>query len=272
MTRMIIRPPGRLNLPAWRELWSSREVFYRFGQRDILLRYRQTAIGVAWVVIQPLASAGIFAIVFGGIAKLPSGGVPYFLFSFAGLLGWNLFNNIVGRASSSLVANQALVSKVFFPRLLVPLSAVISVLIDFIVAFALFVVLLFVFGINPGLPVLLTPVWVLLTIVLASGIGLAASAWTVKYRDVTYFLPWVLQLLLYATPIAYSLDAVPPSLAWFVNINPLTWLFEAYRWSLLGTSAPPAWQIIALVGASIVIAFAGLLTFQRFERGFADVI
>jgi len=272
MTRTIIRPPGRLNLPPMAELWSAREIFYRFGQRDILLRYRQTAVGVAWVVIQPLVGAGVFAIVFGGIAKLPSGGVPYFVFSFAGLLGWNLFNNIISRASSSLVANQSLVSKVFFPRILVPLSSLISAMLDFAVALILFVALLFVYRINPGWPALLVPVWVLLTIVIASGIGLATAAGTVKYRDISYFLPWLLQILLYATPIAYSSDAVPAGLRWVVDANPLAWLMEAYRWSLLGQAAPPLWQLGGLVVASAVIGMGGLLIFQRMERGFADVI
>lgn len=272
MSRTIIRPPGRFNLPSWRALWDGREILYRFGQRDILLRYRQTAIGVAWVVIQPLASAGIFSLVFGGIAGLPSGGLPYFVFSFAGLLGWNLFNGVVTRASGSLVANQALVSKVFFPRLLVPLSSVISVLLDFVVAFALFVVMLFIFGINPGWAMLALPAWIALTLLLACGIAAAASAWTVKYRDVTYLLPWIMQLLLYATPIAYSLDVVPQNLRWAFNLNPLTWLMEGYRWSLLGLAAPDSWQIIALVVTSVVVFLGGVLVFQNMERGFADVI
>jgi lipopolysaccharide transport system permease protein len=272
MSRLIIRPPGRFNLPRWRELWDAREVLYRFGIRDIVLRYRQTAIGVAWVILQPLMSAGIFSIVFGGVAKLPSGGVPYFVFSFAGMLAWNAFNNVVNRASTSLVANQALVSKVFFPRLLVPLSAVISVILDFAVALVMFVILLIIFGINPGWPVLLTPVWLLLTLMLACGIGVAASAITVKYRDVTYLLPWVLQILLYATPIAYSLDAVPHQIRWVFDINPLTWLMEFVRWSALGQEAPPLWQLIALPVSAIVVFFGGILIFQRYERGFADVI
>jgi lipopolysaccharide transport system permease protein len=272
MTRTIIRPPGRLNLPPWRELWDAREVLYRFGIRDIVLRYRQTAIGVAWVVLQPLASAGIFSIVFGSVAKLPSGGVPYFLFSFAGMLAWNAFNSVVSRSSASLVANQALVSKVFFPRLLVPLSSVISVLIDFAVAFVMYVVLLFLYGVNPGWPVLLTPVWLLITLLFACGIGVAASAITVKYRDVTYLLPWVLQILLYATPIAYSLSAVPANLRWLFELNPLTWLLQTVRWSALGQPIPPTWQLIALPVSAIIVFLGGVLIFQRYERGFADVI
>lgn len=272
MTRTIIRPPSRLDLPRWRDLWDAREVLYRFGIRDLVLRYRQTAVGVAWVVLQPLASAGIFSVVFGQVAKLPSGGIPYFLFSFSGMLAWNVFNNVIGRASGSLVANSALVSKVFFPRLLVPLSGVIAVLIDFAVAFVMLVVLLFVYGVNPGWPIVLTPVWLLCTIMLALGIGVAASAITVRYRDVAYFLPWVLQLLLYATPIAYSLSAVPANLRWLFELNPLTWLMEIVRWSTTGLPVPAAWEFIALPLVSIAVFFAGILVFQRQERGFADVI
>lgn len=273
MKRTIITPPGRFNLPDWREIWAAREIFVRFGQKEILLRYRQTAVGVAWVVIQPLVAAGVFTIVFGGIAQLPSGGVPYFIFAFAGQMGWMLFSNIINRASSSLVSNLALVQKVFFPRIIVPLSVLTSILLDFVVGFGLFVVLLFIFGINPGWPILLLPLWVLMTVLLAMGIGLAASSWMVKYRDVQYFLPWGLQVLMYASPIAYSMEAVADSgLTWLFNLNPITWLMEAYRWSLLGQSAPELWQMLALAIAAVVSIVAGILVFQRTERLFADII
>ena len=272
MNRTVITPPGRLNMPNLRELWHSREVLYRFGIRDVVLRYRQTAIGVAWVLLQPLAAAGIFSIVFGQVADLPSGGVPYFIFSFAGMLLWNLFSGIVLRSTPSLVANQGLVSKVFFPRMLVPLSSVLSVLLDFVVASALFIGLLFIFGINPGWPVLVAPAWILATILLASGIGLAGSAVTVKYRDVNYALPWLIQVMLFATPIAYSMENVPGNLLWLFNLNPLTWLLECFRWSVLGQAAPPVWQMVGILVAAPLVFFAGTLVFQKYERGFADVI
>lgn len=150
MTRMVITPPGRLNMPKWRELWEAREVAYRFGQRDVILRYRQTAIGVVWVLLQPLVAAGVFSIVFGNLAGLPTDGVPYFLFSYIGMLAWNLFNGLVSRASGSLVANQELVAKVFFPRMLVPISSIFSVLLDFAVPLVLGIILLAVYGVNPG--------------------------------------------------------------------------------------------------------------------------
>ena len=270
--RIVVLPPGRFTLPRLQDLWEAREVWWRFGMRDITLRYRQTALGVIWVILQPLLAAGVFSIVFGTIADLPSGGVPYFIFSFAGMLAWNVFNNIVGRASSSLVANQALVSKVFFPRMLVPLSTVMSVLLDFLVAFALFIVLLFVYGINPGWPVLLLPVWLLLTVLVSAGLGLACSALMVKYRDVSYVVPVALQILLYASPIAYSLSAVPENLLWIYNLNPLTWILQEFRWSLLAQPTPEAWQIVASLVVAPFVFFLGALVFQQYERRFADVI
>jgi lipopolysaccharide transport system permease protein len=272
MGRTIVTPPRGVGLPHWRELWEAREVLWRFGTRDILLRYRQTAIGVAWVVLQPLVAAGIFSILFGQVAQFPSDGVPYFVFSFAGLLGWNLLNGVISRSSGSLVSNQALVSKVFFPRLLVPLGTSLSTLLDFVVASALFAILLIIFGISPGLSILLLPLWVICTLLIALGVGVAATAIMVKYRDVAYVLPWIMQVVFYATPVAYSLRAVPPDLVWIFQINPLSWLMEAYRWSLLNLTAPPLWQLLALGGISLAVFLGGILVFQRLERGFADII
>lgn len=269
---IVITPPGRLPLPGWRELWEAREVFTRFGARDLKLRYRQTALGVVWVVIQPLLSAGIFSIVFGQIADLGSDGVPYFVFSFAGMLAWTLFNGIVSRAAPSLVNNQALVSKVFFPRMLVPLSSVLSVLVDFLVAGALMVVLLVWYGIQPGLPLLALPAWILLVILLGSGLGLLTSALMVKFRDVAYVVPFALQTLLYASPLAYSLSEVGDNIRWLFDLNPLTWILEGFRWSLLGLAQPPLWQMGAAVGVSLVVFVGGALVFSKMERGFADVI
>ena len=244
----------------------------RFGQRDITLRYRQTFIGVAWVLLQPLASAGIFSIIFGAVAQLPTGDVPYFLFSFMSMLVWTVFASILSRSASSLVANQALVSKVFFPRMLVPLSTIFSVLLDFVVGFALGIVLLAVFRVNPGWPILLTPVWLALMACTAIGLGLAASTWMVRYRDVQYVLPWFLQVALYATPVAYSVEAVPADLQPLFLANPLAWMIDGFRWSTLGTVVPPAWQIVGSVVVALVALLAGALIFQRSERTFADLI
>lgn len=273
MARTIdITPPGRLPLPDLRELWEAREIFWRFGMRDLLLRYKQTALGVIWVVIQPLLSAGVFSIVFGQIADIDSGPVPYFIFSFGGMLAWNLFNGVVTRASGSLVSNQALISKVFFPRVLVPLSSVLSVMVDFLVAGALLVVLLLVAGIGPGVAVLTVPIWVLLLILLATGVGLLAAALMVHYRDVQYIVPFAMQTLLYASPIAYPLSAAPENLRWVFEINPLTWMLESFRWATLGTAQPPMWQMLAAAGCALVVFLGGMLVFSKMERGMADVI
>ncbi|MFN3866111.1 MAG: ABC transporter permease [Demequina sp.] len=272
MARIIVTPPKGLSFPKWSEVWEAREVLWRFGMRDVVLRYRQTVVGVAWVIIQPLMAAGVFTIIFGNVADLPSGGLPYFLFTFAGMLGWNLFGGVVDRASPSLVANQSLVAKVFFPRLLIPISSAFSVLLDFVVALGLMVVLLFAFGVNPGWAALALPLWMLCGVLLGLGIGLAASTLLVRYRDVGYVMPWLMQLLFFATPVAYSLDAVPSDLTWLFTMNPLSWLMESYRWSLLGMDAPPLWQMLGTGAAALVVFFAGLLVYQRFEREFADVI
>ena len=180
MNRIVINPPGRISLPKLGQLWEAREVLYRFGARDITLRYRQTALGVVWVVLQPLLTAGVFTLVFGRVAKLPSGGVPYFIFSFAGLLAWNIFSGIVTRSSNSLVSNASLVSKVYFPRILVPLASAYSVLVDFLVSLALLVALLVAYGINPGWAVVLSPIWVVMVVLLSSGCGLISSSLMVR--------------------------------------------------------------------------------------------
>lgn len=255
-----------------RELWGAREVLYRFGMRDVVLRYRQTAVGVVWVLLQPLVSAGIFAIVFGTVAQLSTDGVPPFLFSFVGMLVWNLFANIISRSTGSVVGSQGMISKVYFPRMIVPMSGILSVLLDFIIAFGLAVVLLFVYGVNPGWPVLLLPVWVLLVILFATGIGLATSAVMVKYRDVAYVVPWILQTLLYASPVAYAVSSVPASLQTLYNINPLAWFLDLFRFSLVALPAPEPWKIVGAVAISLTVFVAGAFTFQQFEREFADII
>lgn len=272
MAPVVIVPPRRVDLPRWSDLWGAREVAVRLAQRDLIVRYRQTILGVAWVVIQPLVSAGVFTIVFGQVADLSSGGVPYFVFTMVGMLAWNLFNGALTRVSGSMVGNQSLVQKVYFPRLLVPLSSLASLVIDFLVTLVLVVVLLVYYRISPGWPALTLPLWILLGLMLGTGLGAAAAAYMVKFRDVGYILPWLTQVLLYASPVAYALSSVPDRLRWVFEINPVTWLLEGMRWSLLGTDAPPGWQVGALAAVSVVVLLIGVLIFQRNEREFADYI
>jgi lipopolysaccharide transport system permease protein len=269
---IVIAPPGRIPVPDLRHLWESREVLLRFGARDITLRYRQTALGVAWVLLQPLLTAGIFTVVFGQVAKLPTGDVPYFLFSFGGMLAWNLFSGIVTRATGSLVSNSALVSKVFFPRILVPLSTACSAALDFAVTLVFLGILLAAYGIAPGWGVFLIPVWFVLIVMIACGIGSVLSALMVRYRDIQYVVPFLLQLGLYISPIAYSISAVPHRFLVYYNLNPLTWIIGEFRWSTLDQAAPPAWQIIASFVVAIVVFAGGVMLFEKLERPLADVI
>jgi lipopolysaccharide transport system permease protein len=255
-----------------RETWQFRDLLFSLAGRDLKLRYKQTALGAAWVVLQPLLAAGIFSFVFGKVAKLPSDGLPYFLFSYAGLLGWNLFSNTLTKTSTCLVGNAQLISKVFFPRLILPLSTVPSVMIDFLVALAMMAVLMLVYHVPPTPAVLLLPVWMAVLLLLSLGIGLCAAALSVSYRDVQYILPVALQILLYASPIAYALSAVPAHLRSIFLLNPLSSPLAAFRWSLLRTDAPPVTNLFYAAAVSVAVFLIGAYSFKRMERQFADVI
>lgn len=255
-----------------REIYQFRDLLTTLAGRDVRLRYRQTALGAVWVVLQPLLAAGIFSFVFGRVAKLPSDGVPYFLFAYAGLLGWNVFSGTLTKASSCLVGNAALISKVFFPRLILPLSTAFSTFIDFGVALAMMAVLMAAYGVTPGLGLLLLPVWLLLMLLLALGVGLYASALMVSYRDVQYVLPVVVQLALYASPVAYAVSAVPENLRGWYLLNPLAVLLEGFRWSLLGRGELNAGLVAYAAVMAVAVFVAGAFVFRRMERRFADVI
>lgn len=269
---LVIKPPTRWAPIRTGELWEFRDLLVRFAARDVTLRYRQTALGVTWVILQPLLAAGVFTFVFGKVAALPSEGVPYFAFSYAGMLGWNLFNSTISKFSASLVGNSGLVSKIFFPRLVLPLSTLGSTLIDFGVALGMMAVILLLAGVTPGAGLVALPLWILLATLLGGGVGLMAAALTVKYRDVGYVLPVVTQILLYATPIAYSLSRVPASALVWVKLNPLTGVMVGFRWSLLDTTRPDTFMIVWGCCASALLFIAGAAVFTRMERQFADVI
>ncbi len=270
--RIVIAAPRRWALPDLGRLWEAREVLFRFASRDITLRYRQTALGVLWVILQPLLGAGVLTFVFSSVAKLPSGGVPPILYTFAGLLLFNLMNSVISRGSISLVQNSSLVSKVYFPRLLVPLSTAGSALLDFAVSLVFMAILLAAYGIAPGFAVVLIPVWPLLTICLSAGIAFIASALTVSYRDVQYIIPFVLQIILYASPVAYSLGKISPHYRLIYDLNPMTWLLDDIRWSLLHQPQPSATILALSVFVPLATLLVGSFVFQQMERGFADVI
>ena len=258
-----------LNLP---EIWKFRDLLVSLAQRDLKLRYKQTALGIVWVLLQPLLAAGVFSFVFGIVFKAPSGGVPYLVFSFAGLLGWNFFSNVLSKVSGCLVGNSQLISKVFFPRLVLPLSCVGSCVVDLGVASGMMALLLVVYHVVPSVTLLLFPLWLLILTALAMGLGLWTAALMVTYRDVQYILPVFLNILLYASPVAYSATAVEERYRWVYQLNPLTPPLDAMRASLLGAAFPSALSLGISAGIACVILAGGLYAFKRMERSFADVI
>jgi len=254
------------------DLWRFRDLLWALAGRDLKLRYKQTALGILWVVLQPLVAAMVFAFVFGRVAKLPSGGIPYTVFAFAGLLAWNFFNNVVTKASACLVGNTHLVSKVFFPRLILPLSTVPAAFVDFAVGLSMMGGLMWAHGIQPGWGLLFLPVWTLLVLALSLGVGLLTSALSVQYRDIQHILPVALQILLYGSPIAYAISAVPESVRSIYQWNPLATLLEGFRWSILGVGQITAGGVAYATVIALAALAVGMMAFKRMERGFADVI
>jgi lipopolysaccharide transport system permease protein len=272
MATIVITPPKKFSIPKVGELWEAREVLYRFGARDVTLRYRQTLLGVVWVVLQPLLTALVFVLVFTKVGHVNYGDSKPIVFIFAGVVVWNLFSGIITRAQGSLVSNRDLVSKVFFPRMLVPLAVVYSCLVDFLVSMAFLVVLMIVFGVNPGVAVVFGPLWTVMVILLGSAVGLVTSALTVRYRDVNYFVPFLLQFLLFASPIIYPISEVPSKYRIIYDLNPLTWLMQAFQWSFVRQPIPYPWEIAAAIVVPILALVAGAIIFEQMERGFADTI
>jgi lipopolysaccharide transport system permease protein len=255
-----------------RELWHHWDLLLTLADRDVRVRYKQTVLGVVWVLLQPLISSLIFAFLFGVIARFPSAGRPYLLFAFAGMLAWNAFSQTLNRVSFSLVGNAHMISKVYFPRLILPLSAVASTLIDFGVALGLMGVLLAVYRVAPGPGLLLLPAWLAILLLMALGIGLLAGALMVKYRDIGHMIPTFLQLGMYISPVAWSVAVVPDKYRWVFALNPLTGLLEAFRWSLLREGSLSLAALGYSTAMALLVVGFGAIVFKREEQNFADVI
>jgi lipopolysaccharide transport system permease protein len=255
------------------ELWRYRDLWLTLALRDVKLRYRQTALGVAWVVLLPLLASGIFTLVFGMIAKLPSDGSPYFLFVFAGYLGWNAFQNTLQRCGISLIGNTALVTKVYFPRIILPAASVLASLLDFAVGVVMLLLVLLVRGELPSVASLaLVPLFMLLVQLLGLGLGFVSAALTVRFRDVQYVLPYLIQLLLYASPVAYGVSAVPQAVRRLYLLNPVAPLLDGLRAALLGRG-DVHWLAIGTSALVCVLAFVlGTIFFLYQDRQYADVI
>jgi len=273
---VVIEPSRGWAHLGLRDVWRYRELLFFLVWRDVKVRYKQTALGVLWVLLQPLLSMIVFSVLFGGLLKVPSGETPYPLFAFAALLPWNYFAGSFTRASNSLIASSHLITKVYFPRLIIPMSGVLSGLVDFAVAFAVLVGLLLFYRVPLTPAAALLPALIALAMLTALGFGLWLSALNVRYRDVQYLVPYLVQIGMYLTPVVYGSNLIPERFRWLLNLNPMTGVVEGFRWALLGPEAVGDYLSLPLLAVSIAIALAvlisGAIFFRRTERTFADVI
>jgi lipopolysaccharide transport system permease protein len=267
----IKRSTGLVSLRL-QDLWLYRELLYFFIWRDVKVRYKQTALGAAWAVIQPFFTMVIFSLFFGRFAKVPSDGVPYPLFAYCALVPWTFFAQGLSMGSNSLVENANLLRKVYFPRLAIPISTVLSGLIDFVIAFALLIGMIVYYGRALGVNVLWVPLLLLLGLITALGVSFWLSALNVEYRDVRYTIPFLAQIWMFCTPIAYPSSLVPERWRWLYGLNPMVGVVEGFRWALLGTQTKPGLLMGISVVASVLILISGALYFRRMEKTFADVV
>jgi lipopolysaccharide transport system permease protein len=254
------------------ELWEYRELLYFLTWREVKVRYKQTALGAAWAIIQPLFTMLVFSLFFGRLAKVPSDGIPYPLFSLAGLIPWTFFANGLAQSSNSLVTSANLISKVYFPRLTIPLSSVLSGTVDFAISFILLVGMMALYHRMPSLQCVYLPLFFLLAFVTALGVGLWLSALNVEYRDVRYTVPFLTQFWMFATPIAYPASMLSQKWRILYGLNPMVGVVEGFRWSLLGTNTAPGPMIAVSTLASVLILAGGAFYFRRMEKTFADII
>jgi lipopolysaccharide transport system permease protein len=262
---------ARLNLKL-DEVWQYRELLYFLAWRDIKIRYKQTAIGAAWAILQPVFSMVIFSVIFGNFAKIPSDGLPYPIFAYAALLPWTYFAQAIQRSGASLVSSESMIKKVYFPRLIIPLSAALAPIIDFAIAFVVLLGMMVWFGTMPTSGILLLPVFLLLAFATALAVGLFASALNVKYRDVAHAMPFLIQIWMFASPVVYSVSIVPERWRLLYGLNPMAGVIEGFRWALLGMQKPDFTVMIVSAGVVLVLLLCGLVYFRRVERVFADVI
>jgi lipopolysaccharide transport system permease protein len=269
---LLIAPPNRWWAIPFGELWSSRELLYFFVWRDIKIRYKQTAIGAAWAVLQPLLTMLVFSLFFGRLAHIPSGGLPYPVFYYSALLPWMYFAAALQNATNTIVENQRLITKVYFPRLTLPLSAVVSGLVDFGVSFLMFLVIMAYYRIRPSAAMLWLPLFLLLAVLTALGVGLWLSALNAIYRDVRYVLPFLVQFWMFASPIAYASSLVPARWRWLYGLNPMAGVIEGFRWSLTGRGDPPGRMFVVSALVVVAVLLSGVGYFQKMETTVADVV
>jgi lipopolysaccharide transport system permease protein len=268
---IIIRPMRGWVPVNLRELWEYRELLYSFISRDLKVRYKQTVLGAAWAIIQPLFLMIVFTMFFGRLAKIPSEGIPYPLFSYAALLPWTLFAEGTSRSTNSMISNAHIMTKVYFPRLLMPISGVLSPLVDFAIAFLLLLGMMLYYGFAPTSNIIWLPAFLLFAVLTSLAVGLWLSALNVQYRDFQYTVPFLIQLWLFASPVVYPSSLLPEPYRMIYGLNPMAGVIEGFRWALLGTS-PPSSLILVSVAMVIALLVSGAFYFRRMERTFADVV
>jgi lipopolysaccharide transport system permease protein len=267
-----IRPSSDRLASGLKELWHYRELLYFLIWRDVKVRYKQTAIGAAWAIIQPLMTMIIFTMVFGKFANMPSDGLPYPIFSFAALLPWTYFSKALNQSVSSVVADANLITKVYFPRLLLPISAVVGGLIDFAIAFIFLLAMMAWYGLAPQWGIVLLPFFVLLTMLTALSVSVWLSVINVRYRDVGQAIPFLVQIWLFASPVAYPASVVPENWRSLYYLNPLAGIIEGFRWALLGSQNPPIVSLLSTTAVVLALLYGGIVFFKRMEKTFADVV
>lgn len=268
-----IQPSHGFGSLGLREIWNYRELLYFLTWRDIKVRYKQTILGASWAIIQPFMTMVVFSLFFGRLAEIPSDGIPYPIFSYAALVPWTFFSNGLTNAASVVVSNSRMVTKIYFPRLIMPIASLIAGLVDFALAFVVLIFMMVFFGISPTINVIWLPYFLLLAFVTSLGVGLWLSALNVQYRDVRYIVPFLVQFWLFITPIAYPSSLIEnPTLRAIYGINPMAGVVEGFRWALLGTDTAPSAIILVSSLVALLLLISGLLYFRRMERVFADVV
>ena len=271
--QLLVIEAGKTEGQYWRDLWRYRELFYFLAWRDVLVRYKQTVIGVAWAIIQPLFTMIVFTVVFGRLAKLPSGGVPYAVMVYAAMLPWQFFSSALGQCSTSLIGNANLISKIYFPRLIIPTSSVIVAFVDFCISATILAGLMLWYQVLPPWQIVTLPLFILLAFGAAMGVGLWFAALNVEYRDFRYVVPFLLQAGLYISPVGFSSAIVPGRFRLLYSLNPMVGVIDGFRWALLGQKTALYWPgFIASVALVVVLLATGIWYFRRTERTFADVI
>jgi lipopolysaccharide transport system permease protein len=269
---MILRPSRGWSALNLRDLWLYRELVYFLTWRDIKVRYKQTVLGAGWAILQPLINMVVLSVIFGNFAKMPTEGVPRPIFTFAALLPWGLFSKALNDAGRSMLSNRSMITKIYFPRLIIPLSSVLGGVVDFLIQMGILVLMMIYYGFAPTLNVWALPFFLLLALATALGFGLWLSALNVLYRDVNYILPFLTQLWVLVTPVAYSSEVVPEQWRLLYALNPMVGVVEGFRWALLGTETGPGIHMVLSVVISLVLLVTGMYYFRRMERTFADMV